>query len=64
MRQPLVVVVAIAVLLAGGCGGGSASSPSDEVADTIDSYLAALADNEGQKLCDLLTMRVPPNLSK
>jgi hypothetical protein len=45
-----------AVALLGGCGG-SDEGGAGEPADAISAYLTAVADNEGQRACDLLTVK-------
>lgn len=45
-------VIALTILVLGGCGGGDGSHPSG----AVKAYLNALADNDGQKACDLLTL--------
>jgi len=44
-----------AALLLGGCGGNHERN-AGEPADAVNAYLTAVADNEGQQACDLLTV--------
>lgn len=44
-----------AALLLGGCGGSDEGN-AGEPADAANAYLTAIADNEGQRACDLLTV--------
>jgi hypothetical protein len=46
--------VLLAVLALAGCGGGGSDEPSNPEA-TVQAYLNALADNEGEEACGFLT---------
>jgi hypothetical protein len=52
--RPTLLALASALALVA-CGGGSSGGGEPE--DAIDRYLTALADNQGQTACDLLTVQ-------
>lgn len=52
---PGMVCAFAAALLLGGCGGSDEGN-AGEPADAANAYLTAIADNEGQRACDLLTV--------
>jgi hypothetical protein len=51
----LILLVGVAVLLAGCGGGGSAPSPSEQVTTTLKNYLHLQAQGEPAQACALLT---------
>lgn len=57
MRKALGVLALLLSLVA--CGGDSADSPEQ----AVERYLAAIADGDGEKACELLTLRVRAEVS-
>ena len=52
MRAKALVTVVVAALAVAGCGG---ASDEEQVRTTVEDYIIAFVDGDGDKACDLLT---------
>jgi hypothetical protein len=49
------LLLAVLVVFVSACGGGSGSSPEDEVKDTVTEFLEAAIDGENGRACAMTT---------